>query len=96
MLRKTCRMTTRVLALGLAVWLLAGLLGCCGKHTKRDYGRSVSHNLASQVVNPEAGQQVQVSVGQSPQAAVNAYEKYNKSFKPEEKKPLMKLTTEEK
>jgi hypothetical protein len=89
-------MTTRVLALGLAVWLLAGLLGCCGKHTKRDYGRSVSHNLASQVVNPEAGQQVQVSVGQSPQAAVNAYEKYNKSFKPEEKKPLMKLTTEEK
>ena len=94
MLKNIGRMTTRVLALGLAMWLLAGLLGCCGKHTKRDYGRSVTHNLASQVVNPEAGHQVQVSVGQSPQAAVNAYEKYTKSFSPKEEKPMLKLTTE--
>ncbi|MGQ9688194.1 MAG: hypothetical protein ACUVXF_05320 [Desulfobaccales bacterium] len=96
MLKNIGRMTTRVLALGLAGWLLAGLLGCCGKHTKRNYGRAVTHNLASQLVNPEAGQQVQVSVGQSPEAALNAYEKYNKSFRPEEKKPMLKLTTEEK
>jgi hypothetical protein len=37
-----------------------------------------------------------VSRGQSPEAAVNAYDKYNKSFKPEEKKPLLRLTTEDK
>jgi hypothetical protein len=88
-----CRMTTWVLALGLAGWLLAGLLGCCGKHTKRDYGRSVTNNITMQLVNPEAGKEVVVSRGQSPEAAVNAYDKYNKSFKPEEKKPLLRLTT---
>jgi hypothetical protein len=92
----TCRMTTWVLALGLAGWLLAGLLGCCGKHTKRDYGRSVTNNLAAQLVDPEAGKEVYVSRGQSPEAAVNAYDKYNKSFKPEEKKPLLSLSTENK
>ena len=84
------------LALGLAGWLLMGLLGCCGKHTERDYGRSVSHNIAAQLLNPEAGRVAQVSVGQPPEAAVNAYDKYSKSFKPEERKPLLKLTTEEK
>jgi hypothetical protein len=89
-------MTTWVLALGLAGWLLAGLLGCCGKHTKRDYGRSVTNNLAAQLVDPEAGKEVYVSRGQSPEAAVNAYDKYNKSFKPEEKKPLLSLSTENK
>jgi hypothetical protein len=94
-----CRMTTWVLALGLVGWLLAGLLGCCGKpfscgkNTKLDYGRSVTHNIAAQLVNPEAGKEVQVSRGQTPEAAVNAYEKYNKSFKAEEQKPLLKLTT---
>ncbi len=96
---KKCRMTTWVLALGLVGWLLAGLLGCCGKlfscgkHTKRDYGRSVTHNIANQLVNPEAGKDVQVSRGQTPEAAVNAYGKYNKSFQAEEQKPLLKLTT---
>ncbi len=59
-----------------------------------DYGRSVTHNLASQIVDPTAGQTVYVSRGQSPDAAVNAYEKYNKSFKPEEKKQQYKITTE--
>ncbi len=95
MYSKICRMTTWVLALGLAGWLLAGLLGCCGKHTKQDYGRSVTHNIASQLVNPEAGTEVVVSRGQAPDAAVNSYDKYNKSFKPEEKKPLLKLTTDD-
>ena len=73
------------LVLGAAACLIAGLWGCCGKHTKRDYGRSVTHNLASSLVNPEAGQEVYVSRGQTPEAAVNAYDKYNKSFKKEEK-----------
>jgi len=82
------------LSLALAGWLLLGLLGCCGHHTQLDYGRSVANNMAAQVVNPEAGVVAQVGVGQSPEAAANAYGKYNKSFTPEEKKPLLKLTTE--
>ena len=36
-----------------------------------------------------------MSRGQSPDAAVNAYAKYNKTFSPEEKKPVLKLTTGE-
>ena len=83
------------LILGMAGWLAAGLLGCCGKHTKRDYGRSVPHNLANSLVNPQAGQEVVVSRGQSPEAAANAYAKYNKTFEPEKKKSLLKLTTED-
>jgi len=84
------------LSLALGGWLLLGLMGCacCGHHTEQDYGRSVSNNLAAQLVNPEAGRTVQVGAGQSPEAAVNAYGKYNKSFTPEEKRPLFKITTE--
>ena len=95
MQRATYRMMKWGLALGLAAWLLSGLLGCCGQHTKLDYGRSVTHNIAVQLVNPEAGQEVYVTRGQSPEAAVNAYDKYNKSFKAEERKPMVKLTTEQ-
>jgi hypothetical protein len=84
------------LSLALGGWLLLGLMGCacCGHHTEQDYGRSVANNLAAQVVNPEAGRTAQVTAGQSPEAAANAYGKYNKSFTPEEKKPLLKITTE--
>ena len=92
---KTCRITVWALSLGLAGWLLAALPGCCGKHTGRDYGHSVTHNLALSLVDPTAGQEVYVSRGQSPDAAVNAYAKYNKTFSPEEKKPVLKLTTGE-
>jgi len=83
------------LVLGLMGWLLVGLLGCCGHHTEQDYGRSVTHNLAVQVVNPDAGRVAQVGAGLSPQAAVNAYDKYNQSFKPGERQPLLKLTTQD-
>ena len=93
MQRTTGWMTRWGLALGLAAWLLAGLLGCCGHHTQQDYGRSVTHNLAVQLVNPEAGQKGEVSRGQSPEAAVNAYDKYNKSFKPETKGGLLPTLT---
>ena len=82
------------LILGMAGWLAAGLLGCCGQNTKRDYGRSVNHNLANSVVNPRAGREVEVSRGQPPEAAVNAYAKYNKSFEPEKQKNILKLTTD--
>jgi hypothetical protein len=88
-------MTTWGLGLVLAGWLLAGLQGCCGHNTELDYGNSVNNNLASQIVDPKAGEAVYVSRGQAPDAAVNAYEKYNKSFKPGEKPPVLKLTTEE-
>jgi hypothetical protein len=90
-----CRMTTWSLGLVLAGWLLAGLLGCCGHTTKLDYGHSVEHNIATQLVDPTAGQTVYVSRGQTPEAAANAYEKYNKSFKPGEKPAVLKLTTGE-
>jgi len=92
---KVWRITRWSLVLGMAGCLTAGLLGCCGKHTKRDYGNSVTYNRAVQIVNPRAGQTSVVSRGQTPEAAVNAYEKYNKSFKPDEKKPTIKLTTED-
>ena len=91
----TCRTTTWTLGLVLAGWLLTGLLGCCGHNTQRDYGHSVTHNIATQLVDPTAGQEVYVSRGQTPDAAVNAYDKYNKSFRAEEKKPVLKLTTGE-
>jgi hypothetical protein len=91
--RKLWRITRWGLILGLAAWLVAGLLGCCGKYLERDYGRSVTHNIAVQLVNPEAGQEVYVSRGQTPEAAANAYEKYNKSFKSEEKQNLMQMLT---
>ena len=87
---------TMMMRLGglLSLLVCLGLLGCCGSALEADYGRSVSNNLAAQTVNPEAGQVVRVSVGQSPEAAAFAIDKYNKSFKPEEKKQLLKLTTE--
>jgi hypothetical protein len=88
-----CRMTTwGLMGLVLAGWLLAGLLGCCGKNLELDYGNSVTHNLASQIVDPTAGQTVYVSRGQTPEAAINAYDKYKKSFT-EKQQQMQKITT---
>jgi len=95
MQNKLRRIVQGGLILGVAGWLVVGLPGCCGKWTKQDYGRSVTHNLANSLVNPRAGREVEVSRGQPPEAAVNAYTKYNKSFEPEKKKSLLKLTTED-
>jgi hypothetical protein len=92
---KLWRIVQGGLILGMVGWLAAGLLGCCGKWTQRDYGRSVTHNLVNSLVDPQAGQEVVVSRGQPPDAAVNAYSKYNKSFEPDKKKSLLKLTTED-
>jgi hypothetical protein len=80
----------RRLALGLA---LLGLAGCYPPSAlEMDYGNSVRNNVAQQVVNPQAGFNPKPAVGLSPQAAAGEQEKYDKSFKAEEKKTLeMKL-----
>ena len=78
------------LALGLA---LLGLAGCYPPSAlEMDYGNSVRNNIAQQVVNPQAGFNPKPAVGLPPQAAAGEQEKYDKSFKAEEKKSLeMKL-----
>ena len=74
----------RGLALGVA---LLGLAGCFPPSAvEMDYGNSVRNNIAQQVVNPQAGFNPKPAVGLSPHAAVNAMERYDKSFKEEPKK----------
>ena len=81
----------RRLALGLA---LLGLAGCYPPSAlEMDYGNSVRNNVAQQVVNPQAGFNPKPAVGLPPQAAYNEQDKYDKSFKAEEKKALeMKMS----
>ena len=78
------------LALGLA---LLGLAGCYPPSAlEMDYGNAVRNNVAQQVVSPTAGFNPKPAVGLPPQAAAAEQEKYDKSFKAEEKKSLeMKL-----
>jgi len=81
------------LALGVALLWLAGCYPPSA--LERDYGNSVRNNIAQQVVNPRAGFTAQPGVGLPPQAARNEMEKYDKSFKADEKKNLeMKLLTQ--
>ena len=81
----------RRLALGLA---LLGLAGCYPPSAlEMDYGNSIRNNVAQQVVNPQAGFNPKPALGLSPQAAAGEQEKYDKSFKAEEKKTLeMKMS----
>jgi hypothetical protein len=83
----------RRLALGLA---LLGLAGCYPPSAlEMDYGNSVHNNVAQQVVNPRAGFNPKPAVGLPSVAAVNEMDRYDKTFKGEEKKGLeMKLTTQ--
>ena len=78
------------LALGLA---LLGLAGCYPPSAlEMDYGNSVRNNMAQQVVNPQAGFNSKPAVGLAPQAAAGVQDRYDKSFKADEKKSLeMKL-----
>jgi len=78
---------------------LAGVLwlgGCswCGPNAlEQDYGNSVRNNLAQSILNPRAGLNDTPAAGLSPTAAVNEMERYDKSFKGEEKKPAeMKIS----
>jgi len=83
-----------VLALA-ALWWLSGCVGPSA--LEQDYGRSVANNIAQEVINPRAGLDTTPAVGLDPKAAVNLQERYDKSFKGEEKvSPLMKITTESK
>ncbi len=79
--------------LALAMALL-WLTGCYPPSAlEQDFGHAVRHNMAQQIVNPQAGFKPQPAAGLSPQAAANSMEQYNKSFKAEEKKTLeMKLS----
>jgi hypothetical protein len=88
MQRKAKRVPQAVLRLALGVALL-GLAGCFPPSAlEMDYGNSVRNNIAQQVVNPQAGFNPKPAVGLAPQAGVNVQEKYDKSFKAEEKKQL--------
>ncbi len=87
-------MTARCSALALLLVLAAALGGCtCPTHLEQDYGRSVSSNLAAQVVNPQAGLDNAPAAGLAPEPGTNLKGKYNKTFKAEEAKPMLQLTT---
>jgi hypothetical protein len=81
------------LALGVTLLWLAG---CYPPNAlELDYGNSVRNNIAQQVVNPRAGFKPEPGVGLPPQAARNEMDKYDKSFKGDEKKALeMKLLSQ--
>ena len=82
-----------LLGLGTGALLLA-VLACAPTTVEQDYGRSVHNNIAQQVVYPRAGLDSTPPTGLSPKAAANEMERYNKTFKGEDKKALeMKLTT---
>jgi len=90
----TKKTTTPKVLMGLALGVaLLGLAGCYPPSAlEMDYGNSVRNNIAQQVVNPQAGFNPKPAVGLPPQAAHNSQERYDKSFKAEEKKSLeMKL-----
>jgi hypothetical protein len=71
-----------------------GLAGCCGPSTiQADYGRSVTNNLAQQVVNPQAGLETAPAAGLTPTAGTSLYGKYEKTFKAEEKGAAVQLMT---
>jgi hypothetical protein len=83
-------------ALWLVLCLSGGLLimGCaCPKTVEQDYGRSVTNNLAQQVLNPEAGLDTTPAVGLTPTSGTNLYGAYEKTFKAEERKELLQMIT---
>jgi hypothetical protein len=78
------------------LFLMAGLAwGCCAPSAlERDYGRSVTNNLAQQVVNPQAGLETAPAAGLVPRAGTNLYGKYEKGFAVEEPKAALQLITQ--
>ena len=86
--------TMRLLAMGLVLCLGAGLAGCsCPSTLSQDFGRSVTNNLAQQVVNPQAGLETAPAAGLTPTASATLYGKYEKTFKAEETKGAVQLIT---
>lgn len=90
-------MTFRRLILTALVALVAlSMLSACSVNTEyleQDYGRSVSNNLVGQFVNPRAGQVNTPTPGLDPASSANLLGKYEKSFKAEEGRPMLQLTT---
>jgi hypothetical protein len=82
-----------VLALLSAAVLAAGCTAPAFPNLERDYGRAVSSNLAASVVNPQAGLNQAPAAGLGPTAATNLKGKYDKTFKAEEAKKMLQLTT---
>jgi hypothetical protein len=80
-----------VLGVPLVVALVT-LYGCAPTTLEQDYGRSVQNNIAQQRLQPQAGQDLTATVGQSPKAAAYTMDRYDKSFKAEEKKEFKSLT----
>jgi hypothetical protein len=84
----------RMAALAALLSLALVVGGCCPPSAlQADYGRSVTNNLAQQVVNPAAGQDTAPAAGLVPEAGVNLYGKYEKTFKAEEKGAAVQLIT---
>ncbi|MBM4275264.1 MAG: hypothetical protein FJ134_12495 [Deltaproteobacteria bacterium] len=73
--------------------VVVGVAGCYASALEEDFGRSVRNNMAQQIINPQAALDTRPTTGLPPDTAVNLYEKYEKSFKPEEKKPFISITT---
>jgi hypothetical protein len=71
------------------------LAGCPAPSAlEQDYGNAVRSNLAQSILNPRAGQETTPAVGLGPKAGANEMERYDKSFKGEEKRPMeMKVST---
>ncbi len=86
----TKKTTTLKALMGLALGLaLLALAGCYPPSAiEMDYGNSVRNNIAQQVVYPQAGFNPKPVVGLPPAAAANEQDKYDKSFKAEERKTL--------
>ena len=77
--------------------LIAGLLifsGCGTKETmlSRNWGNSFESAKQSQILNPEAGKNLDTVVGLDGQAAENTMEKYRQGFKKEKSNNLGTIT----
>lgn len=70
-----------------------GVASCYPSALEEDYGRSVRNNMVQQIINPQAALDTSPVTGLPPDAGVNLFDKYEKSFKPEEKKPFISITT---
>ena len=95
-MRQTLKKIKHIRLLPALVALAVLAAGCtCAPYPNldRDYGRAATSNLATQTVNPQAALNPAPAAGLSPNPAVNLKGKYDKSFKAEEAKPMLQLTT---
>ncbi len=89
------KLLRRIGAFGVCILALAALAaGCCQPQTlEQDFGRSTANNLVGQYVNPRAGLANTPTAGLDPTSSGNLLGKYEKSFKAEEGRPMLQLTT---